>query len=167
MAGGAKAKNVAVTMAFIVLGPPGWVAVYFPAWITRWRVAQQWWGLWLVAAGMVGIGLAPLCESVVRFVWVGWGTLAPVVPTERLVVSGFYRYVRNPMYLGVLMLVAGQGVLFRSAGLWEYLGVLAIGFHLFVLGYEEPTLRGKYGAGYEEFCRNVPRWVPRVRAWVQ
>jgi protein-S-isoprenylcysteine O-methyltransferase Ste14 len=164
MVEGAKAKNVVVSVAFIVLGPPGWVAVYFPAWITRWQVAQQGWGWWLVAAGMIAVGLVPLGESVVRFVRVGRGTLAPVVPTERLVVSGFYRYVRNPMYLGVLMLIAGQGVLFRSQALWGYLGYVAIGFHLFVLVYEEPTLRGKYGYEYDEFCRNVPRWVPRVRA---
>jgi protein-S-isoprenylcysteine O-methyltransferase Ste14 len=159
-----KPKNLLVTVVFLVCGPPGWIVVYLPAWITRWQVAQQGWGWWLVAAGMIAIGLVPLGESIARFIYIGRGTLAPVVPTERLVVSGFYRYVRNPMYLGVLMLIAGQGVLFRSSALWEYLGVVAIGFHLFVLGYEEPTLRGKYGSDYDAFCRNVPRWVPRVRA---
>jgi protein-S-isoprenylcysteine O-methyltransferase Ste14 len=162
-----SAKNVLVTVVFVALGPPGWVAVYLPAWMTRWQVPQEAWGWRILAVMLIAAGLVPLGESIVRFVRVGWGTLAPVVPTERLVVGGFYRYVRNPMYLGVLMLIAGQGVLFWSSSLWEYLGVVAIAFHLFVLVYEEPTLRRKYGEDYEEFCRHVPRWVPRLRAWVQ
>jgi protein-S-isoprenylcysteine O-methyltransferase Ste14 len=161
-----RAKNVLVTVAFIVLGPPGWLVVYFPKWITSWQVVEQGRGWLLLAAGMIAVGLLPLGESLVRFVRVGRGTLAPVVPTERLVVSGFYRYVRNPMYLGVLMLIAGQCVLFRSSALWEYWGVVALGFHLFVLAYEEPTLRGKFGESYVEFCQNVPRWMPRLRPWV-
>jgi protein-S-isoprenylcysteine O-methyltransferase Ste14 len=159
-------KNVLVTAAFIVFGPPGWVGVYFPGWITRWQIPEQRWEWRCVAIAMIVVGLLPLGESFVRFVRVGRGTLAPMVPTERLVVSGFYRYVRNPMYLGVLALIAGQGVLFRSSALWEYWGTVALGFHLFVLAYEEPTLRGRYGESYGEFCQNVPRWMPRVRPWV-
>lgn len=161
-----RVKNVLVTAAFLVFGPPGWIGVYFPRWITRWQFAEQGWEWRFVGVVMIAVGLLPLGESFTRFVRVGRGTLAPMVPTERLVVSGFYRYVRNPMYLGVLTLIAGQGVLFRSAALWEYWGVVALGFHLFVIGYEEPTLRGKYGESYEEFCRSVPRWMPRVEPWV-
>jgi protein-S-isoprenylcysteine O-methyltransferase Ste14 len=161
-----RVRNVLVTAAFVVLGPPVWIGVYFPRLITGWQVAEQGWGWRFVGVAMIAIGLLPLGESFTRFVRVGRGTLAPMVPTERLVVSGFYRYVRNPMYLGVLTLIGGQCVLFRSSSLWEYLVVVALGFHLFVIGYEEPTLRGKYGESYEEFCRNVPRWMPRVRPWV-
>jgi protein-S-isoprenylcysteine O-methyltransferase Ste14 len=162
-----KAKNLLVTVVFLVCGPPGWIAVYLPAWMTRWQVPQQALGWRVLAAVLIAVGLVPLSESIVRFIRVGRGTLSPTHPTERLVVSGLYRYVRNPMYVGVLMLIAGQALLFRSSALWAYLGYVAVGFQLFVLVYEEPTLRRKYGEDYEEFCRNVRRWVPRLRPWRQ
>src|SRR5580698_54958 len=162
-----KAKNLLVTVVFLVCGPPGWIAVYLPAWMTRWQVPQQAVGWRVLAAVLIAVGLVPLSESIVRFIRVGRGTLSPTHPTERLVVSGLYRYVRNPMYVGVLMLIAGQALLFRSSALWAYLGYVAVGFQLFVLVYEEPTLRRKYGEDYEEFCRNVRRWVPRLRPWRQ
>jgi len=117
-----RVRNVLVTAAFVVLGPPGWIGVYFPRLITGWQVAEQGWGWRFVGVAMIAIGLLPLGESFTRFVRVGRGTLAPMVPTERLVVSGFYRYVRNPMYLGVLTLIGGQCVLFRSSSLWECAG---------------------------------------------
>jgi protein-S-isoprenylcysteine O-methyltransferase Ste14 len=101
----------------------------------------------------------------VRFIYVGRGTLSPTHPTERLVVSGLYRYVRNPMYVGVLLVIAGQALLFWSAALWAYFGYVAVGFQLFVLVYEEPALRKKYGEDYDEFCRNVRRWLPRLSPW--
>lgn len=69
------------------------------------------------------------------------------------------------MYIGVLALIAGQCVLFRSESLWIYLGIVTAGFELFVLFYEEPTLRKKYGASYEEYCRHVRRWIPRLKAY--
>jgi protein-S-isoprenylcysteine O-methyltransferase Ste14 len=158
-------KNLLVTLAFIICGPPGLIAVYLPARITRWRVPQQVWGWRLLAAVLIAIGLLPLGESIVRFVTAGRGTLAPMQPTERLVVSGFYRHVRNPMYVGVLTLIAGQTMLFESKDLWEYLGWVAVGFHVFVLAYEEPALRKRYGESYAAFCHNVPRWLPRLRPW--
>jgi protein-S-isoprenylcysteine O-methyltransferase Ste14 len=158
-------KNLLVSVAFLVFGPPGLISVYLPAWITRWRVPQQVWGWRLLAVALIAIGLLPLGESIVRFVMVGRGTLAPMQPTERLVVSGFYRYVRNPMYVGVLTLIMGQAVLFESKALWEYLAWVAVGFQVFVLAYEEPTLRKRYGESYNDFCRHVPRWLPRWRPW--
>jgi protein-S-isoprenylcysteine O-methyltransferase Ste14 len=160
-----KTKNLLVTVAFLVCGPPGWIAVYLPAWITRWQVPQEASGWRVLGVFLIAVGLVPLGESIVRFIRVGRGTLSPTHPTERLVVSGLYRYVRNPMYVGVLMLIAGQALLFWNRTLWAYLGYVAVGFQLFVLAYEEPTLRGRYGADYEEFCRNVRRWVPRLRPW--
>jgi protein-S-isoprenylcysteine O-methyltransferase Ste14 len=160
-----KPKNLLVTVVFLVCGPPGWIVVYLPAWMTRWQVPQESLGWRIVAVMLIGVGLVPLGESIVRFIRVGRGTLSPTHPTERLVVSGLYRYVRNPMYVGVLMLIAGQALLFWSRALWAYFGYVAIGFQLFVLVYEEPTLRRKYGDDYEEFCRNVRRWVPRLRPW--
>jgi len=103
--------------------------------------------------------------NLARFVWAGRGTLVPFAPTETLVASGFYRHVRNPMYVGVLTGIAGQVILFRSLSLAAYLILVASGFHLFVTRYEEPTLRRKYGPSYDAFCRNVPRWIPRWTPW--
>jgi hypothetical protein len=85
---------------------------------------------------LIAIGLAPLAEA--------------------LVISGFYRHVRNPMYVGVLAGVAGQVILLRNLTLVAYAVLLALGFHQFVTRYEEPTLRKKYGARYDAFCRNAP-----------
>ncbi len=162
-----KSEELLITVVFLVCGPPGWIAVYLPAWMTRWQVPQESSGWRVLAVALIAIGLVPLGESIARFIRIGRGTLSPTHPTEKLVVSGLYQYVRNPMYVGVLMLIAGQAVLFWSRTLWAYLGYVAIGFHLFVLVYEEPTLRRKYGEDYEEFCRNVRRWMPRLKPWRQ
>ena len=92
-----------------------------------------------------------------------------MIPPKRLVVTGFYRYVRNPMYVGFFVGWAGLWVVFGRASVTAIAvagaGVLATA--LFVQLYEEPTLRGKFGADYELYCRNVARWVPRLRAWEQ
>ena len=162
-----KSKNLFVTLVFVVFGGPGIIGVYLPAWITRWRIPHDA-GLSsrLAAIVLIAIGLLPLGESIARFVRKGQGTLSPTHPTETLVATGFYRYVRNPMYLGVLTLLAGQALLFESRALWQYLAWVAVGFHLFAVFYEEPTLRKKYGAGYDAFCRNVPRWLPRLTPWI-
>jgi protein-S-isoprenylcysteine O-methyltransferase Ste14 len=155
-----RSRNWLVTLIFVIFGGPGIIVVYLPAWITRWRITPDPW-LVLLAIPLFAFGLTPLTESIVRFVRVGLGTLSPTHPTEHLVISGSYRYVRNPMYIGVLALIAGQAALFGSRDLVEYWALVAIGFHLFVVLYEEPTLRKKYGAEYEEFCRAIPRWIPR------
>jgi protein-S-isoprenylcysteine O-methyltransferase Ste14 len=157
-----KPKNALVTLAFVAFGAPGMVGVYVPAWITRWHVAAGAWRV-PVAFALIALGAVPLAESIVRFVRVGRGTLSPTHPTEFLVANGLYRYVRNPMYLGMLAIIAGQVILFGSGTLLEYLGFVSVSFHLFVVLYEEPTRRKKYGASYEEFCRGVPRWLPRFR----
>ena len=90
------------------------------------------------------------------------GTPAPAFPTQKTVVSGLYRFNRNPMYTSVLAVVLGQAVFYRYRSLALYGMWLAIGFHLFVLLYEEPTLRARFDGEYEEFCRCVPRWIPRI-----
>jgi protein-S-isoprenylcysteine O-methyltransferase Ste14 len=98
----------------------------------------------------------------------GHGTPAPIAPPKRLVVVGFYRYVRNPMYVGFLTGWTGLWVVFGRTNLAAIglacLALLAV--HLFVLGYEEPTLRRMFGAQYEEYSRNVPRWLPRLSPWI-
>ncbi len=120
----------------------------------------RWAGLVLIVAG-----LPLILDSFARFALQGLGTPAPILPTRHLVVTGFYRYVRNPMYLAVLSVIVGQGLYFGSARVIEYGAAVGMGFYLFVLFYEEPTLRRTFGAEYEEFRANVPGWVPRLRPW--
>jgi protein-S-isoprenylcysteine O-methyltransferase Ste14 len=116
----------------------------------------------VLGAALVGLGAIPLGESILRFVRQGHGTPAPWAPTDRLIVSGFYPYVRNPMYIGVLLMILGQAVLLWSAAIAIYGTIAALGFHLWVLGYEEPFLRRRYGDAYQAYCRRVHRWWPRI-----
>ena len=94
----------------------------------------------------------------------GRGTLAPVDPPCELVVGGLYRYVRNPMYLSVTMIVLGELLLTRSRSLLLYWARWFVGVNLFVIGYEEPTLRSRFGAAYERYTQEVGRWLPRLRS---
>ena len=121
---------------------------------------------WLGAPPSV-LGFAVALRCVWDFGWTGRGTPAPVAPPQRLVVVGFYRYVRNPMYLGFAAGWIGLWVVFGHADPAAIAVVVAValGVHLFAVSYEEPTLRGKFGADYEEYCRNVRRWWPRLRGW--
>jgi protein-S-isoprenylcysteine O-methyltransferase Ste14 len=155
------------SLVFLVL-VPGTVAGAIPFWMTRWRVHPPLLGL--VTSRVVGgllvlVGLASLVESILRFALVGLGTPAPVAPPTRLVVSGQYRLVRNPMYVAVVAIVLGQALLLGSAGLLRYALALWGLFFAFVRLHEEPALRARFGASYEAYCRNVSRWWPRVRPW--
>ena len=120
--------------------------------------ALRWAGLILIAAG-----LAVVLEAFARFAWEGLGTPAPVAPTRTLVVSGFYRFVRNPMYLAVGALIFGQAMLFASWAVAAYGVLIAVSFDMFVRLYEEPTLRRAYGEEYTAYCAATPRWIPRLR----
>ena len=91
----------------------------------------------------------------------GLGTPAPIAPPSKLVVEGLHRYVRNPMYLGVLLIVIGQAVLFRSMALVEYATAIWLTAHVFVIFYEEPALQRKFGEQYRQYRECVPRWTPR------
>jgi protein-S-isoprenylcysteine O-methyltransferase Ste14 len=116
---------------------------------------------WLGAAAAL-LGAIGLVWCIVEFARLGRGTLAPVDPPRFVVRGGLYRYVRNPMYLCVLTLVLGEALLYGSRAVATYALVVAIGFHLFVVLYEEPTLRRSFGADYEAYARKVPRWIPRI-----
>jgi protein-S-isoprenylcysteine O-methyltransferase Ste14 len=153
------------TAVFVVLAP-GTVVGLVPFWITRWRLmppflaceASRWLGALLFVLAL------PLFTSfVLRFVREGRGTPAPIAPTERLVVGGPFRYVRNPGYVAVLALLVGQALFFGSGAVLVYATFVGLAFHVFVILYEEPTLRRQFGAEYEDYCRRVPRWVPRLR----
>jgi protein-S-isoprenylcysteine O-methyltransferase Ste14 len=113
-------------------------------------------------AGM-GLGAALLLGCIWEFARSGRGTLSPLDPPRELVVRGVYRYVRNPMYLCVTMIVLGEVLLTRSAGLLLYWAIWFLAATLFVLGYEEPTLRRRFGPSYERYRATVGRWVPRFR----
>lgn len=121
---------------------------------------------WIAAVPSV-LGFTVALRCVWDFGQTGRGTPAPIAPPTRLVVVGFYRYVRNPMYAGFFVGWAGLWVIFgranRAAITIAAVGVL--GTVLFVRLYEEPTLRRMFGTEYEEYCRNVRRWIPRLRAW--
>jgi protein-S-isoprenylcysteine O-methyltransferase Ste14 len=120
-----------------------------------------------IAAVPSALGFAVALRCIWDFGWTGHGTPAPVAPPKNLVVVGFYRYVRNPMYLGFFVGWIGLWVIFGRANPFAIMGACAVilGVALFVMLYEEPTLRSKFGAEYEDYCKNVRRWIPRLRAW--
>jgi len=159
----------AVVGSFVFfVAAPGTVAGWVPFRLTHWHMEPPLLGLPAsrVAGGMLVIaGLASLVESFLRFALVGLGTPAPVAPPARLVISGQYSHVRNPMYVAVVTLILGQSLAFGSVVLLRYGVVVWLLFHAFVLLYEEPTLRARFGPAYESYRRNVGRWWPRVRPW--
>jgi protein-S-isoprenylcysteine O-methyltransferase Ste14 len=162
-----RLASLLASAVFLVLAP-GTVALYVPWRITRWERAAappQFDVLRLSGLAMAAAGAAVLLDAFWRFAWIGLGSPAPVLPTEQLVVSGFYRYVRNPMYVAVVSVIAGQALWFWSSDLLIYALVIAALFHLFVLLYEEPALRRQFGEPYSVYCRHVHRWLPRLRAW--
>jgi protein-S-isoprenylcysteine O-methyltransferase Ste14 len=148
-----RAASVLGSIAFLLIAP-GVVAGLVPWLITRWRWQPPLpgFGAGRVAGGaLVLAGVASVVHSFARFAREGRGTPAPVAPTETLVMSGQYRYVRNPMYVAVVAIVLGQALLFGSLPLvWYALALWAV-FHAFVLTYEEPTLLRTYGESYERY----------------
>ncbi len=123
-------------------------------------------GRWLAAIPSI-LGFAVALRCVYDFGRTGHGTPAPIAPPQKLVVVGFYRYVRNPMYLGFLIGWIGLWIVFGHANALVILSAAAVvlGVHLFVLMYEEPTLGKKFGGDYVTFCQHVPRWLPRLHPW--
>jgi len=154
-----------LSSAFFLFAEPGVVAGLVPWLICQWHVEPAFFGLSFVRALGVFcfvVGLAALLESFGRFALEGIGTPAPIIPTRHLVVKALYRYVRNPMYLAVECLILGQALLFGNVSLLIYGALFWPIFHLFVVSYEEPTLRKTFGAEYDAFCADVPRWLPRL-----
>jgi len=150
-------------LVFTVL-VPGTFGVYIPMAIARGTGAKAagFGFYWLVGFGMLMLGALIYLVCVMEFAVRGRGTPAPIDAPKRLVVSGLYRYVRNPMYVGVLAVVLGLTFLTRSPELLGYAALLALVFHTFIRLYEEPALRKQFGAQYDEYCSTVGRWVPRV-----
>lgn len=151
------------TLIFTILVPGFWT-IAMPYWLLP-QGARPILGVSGIAGALLlvaGVALYLLC-AFWGFALRGKGTPAPFDPPKKLVVEGPYRFVRNPMYWGVLFVVAGEAVVFRSLPLAELVAAFFVGVNLFVLLYEEPALRRKFGAEYEDYCRRVPRWLPRPR----
>jgi len=145
----------------------GTFAILVPWLVTGWEFHRPWPG-WVVAqvAGMllIGAGLVPVVAVFVQFARAG-GTPLPLAPTRHLVVSGFNRYVRNPIYLGSLLIFFGEALLFGRLSLLVYTAAGWAGAAAFVRWYEEPALTRRFGAEYEAYRRAVPAWWPRRRPW--
>jgi protein-S-isoprenylcysteine O-methyltransferase Ste14 len=152
--------------AFFVVAP-GTVAGLIPWLITGWEFhspAPYWVIARVVGVLMIVAGLIPAVSAFVEFVKAD-GTPMPLAPPQRLVVSGFNRYVRNPMYVGLLVAILGQALLFGSLGVLVYAVFAWLAPAAFVRWYEEPTLLRQFGAQYEAYRRAVPAWWPRLRPW--
>ena len=139
---------------------PGSGAVWIPWWIlTRGGDAPQ--PVAWPAVSLIAVGAALYLWCLWLFATVGRGTPGPWDAPRRVLSVGPYRWVRNPIYIAALLVVAGEAWLFLSLPLLVYGVVAAILFHLFVIGYEEPTLQRRFGEAYSEYRRGVPRWIPR------
>jgi protein-S-isoprenylcysteine O-methyltransferase Ste14 len=158
-------SRAAIASAAFFVAAPGTVVGLIPWLITRWEIADST-PIWQIIIGVLLIvaGLIPPVHAFVQFVKAG-GTPMPIAPTQRLVVTGFNRYLRNPMYAGLITAIVGQALVFGS---W-WLGLYAAAFWVitgsFVRWYEEPTLAREYDGEYEEYRRNVHAWLPRWRPW--
>ena len=151
------------TLIFTIIVPGFWT-VAMPYWLVPHGVRPDLRGAGLLGLLLIASGAALYCVTAFwGFALRGKGTPAPIDPPRRLVVEGPYRVVRNPMYWAVVSVMLGEAVIFRSASLARLAAGLFVGAYLFVVFYEEPTLRRKFGAEYDAYCRRVPRWLPRFR----
>jgi protein-S-isoprenylcysteine O-methyltransferase Ste14 len=158
--------NVVASVLFTFFGGPAIILVLVPYFITHFRIpADEPRTQIAVTILLILIGLIPLFESIIRFVVVGRGSLVPIAPPEHLVVSGLYRFVRNPMYVGVLTVIAGQALLLMNRGMFIHLGLVWLLMQLFVVFYEEPKLTRTFPREYLRYKRHVGRWIPRFTPW--
>jgi protein-S-isoprenylcysteine O-methyltransferase Ste14 len=151
------------TLIFTIIVPGFWIGL-MPYWLLPRGARPDVHGVgaagWVLLAAGSALYLACAFWG---FAIRGKGTPLPLDPPKKLVVEGPYRVVRNPMYWGVVSLVLGEAAIFHSAVLAEMAAGLVVGVILFVLFVEEPQLTLKFGAEYEEYCRRVPRWLPRFK----
>jgi len=153
-------------LTFVIVAP-GSLLVFLPYLLlsgTHARTVRDRPAALLVAAIFMATGIVILVWCVWNFARVGRGTPAPIDPPRNLVVTGAYRYVRNPMYLAVGTILFSETILFRSGALLFYMLLCCVGFHLFVVFYEEPTLRRRFGASYVAYCGTTFRWLPHLRS---
>jgi protein-S-isoprenylcysteine O-methyltransferase Ste14 len=162
-----RSKAIAGSVLFLCVAP-GVVAGLIPWWISGYEMQPALLGLepirWLGIL-LLGLGAVLLGETFARFALQGLGTPAPIAPTRTLVVTGSYRFVRNPMYVAVIALILGQALWLGSLWTLGYGLLVWLTVHLFVLAYEEPTLSRTFGAQYAQYRANVRRWIPRLTPW--
>jgi protein-S-isoprenylcysteine O-methyltransferase Ste14 len=145
---------------------PGIVAGYVPwRYFGVSRVREAFGPLQSIGLLCMAMGIALLVACIVEFARRGKGTLSPVDPPRYLVVRGLYRFVRNPMYLSVTTILLGEALWVRSAPLTAYWAMWFVCVHLFVIAYEEPNLRERFGSSYDHYARHVRRWIPGVRGY--
>lgn len=158
-------RRAAVGSAVFFMLAPGTTAGLVPWLLTGWNHGGDL-GVPDVVGAVVSLaGFGVAVAAFVQFVREGRGTPAPVAPTEELVVGGLYRYVRNPMYVSVASMIAGQAMIFRSVSVLIWLVAFLVAVVSFVTFYEEPTLRRTHGESYDRYREAVPGWWPRLRAW--
>lgn len=148
---------------FFTILQPGLVAGLIPLWIIGVKADNIFGNVWqwhhYIGTVIFLIGFIIMLWCIISFAFKGRGTLSPVDPTKKLVISGLYYFSRNPMYLGVILILIGEAIFFQSANLWGYLLFVFIIFHLFVIYIEEPRLRKDFGEEYSLYCQKVRRWV--------
>lgn len=160
-----RKSRAATGSAVFFAAAPGVVAGLVPWSLTGWDAGAAPLAVRAAGALLTAAGGAVLVHAFARFVAEGAGTPAPIAPTERLVVGGLYRHVRNPMYVAVLAAIAGQGLLLARPILFLYAVVAGAAMMAFARWHEEPALHRRYGDNYERYRRNVPAWWPRLRPW--
>ena len=151
-------RNLAMIVLF-----PGTVVVFIPYQLLGpFSISEpiSWSAIQYVSVLLVAIGAFVLLRSIWSFAHVGKGSLAPFDETQRLIIVGLYRYVRNPMYIGVILALLAESLFFWSSVLLIYAGFCFVVANIFVIGYEENRLRYKYGHEYRQYCEHVRRWIP-------
>ena len=162
-----KAMAVLGSALFFVVAPLV-LAGFIPRWVTQWEFRPAFFGVGptrILGGILILVGAPGLLDSFARFALEGLGTPAPIAPPQKLVVTGLYRYVRNPIYIAVVAIVLGQALLFGDGRLLWYGALLWLFFHVAVVVFEEPSLKLAFDAEYERFRANVPRWIPRLTPW--
>jgi protein-S-isoprenylcysteine O-methyltransferase Ste14 len=163
-----KAIAVLGSALFFVIAPL-MLAGFIPWWLTQWEFRRAFFGVDLtrILGGiLIVVGAPGIVDSFARFALDGLGTPAPIAPPQKLVVTGLFRYVRNPIYIAVVAVIFGQALLFGDLRLVWYGAPLWLFFHVWVVMIEEPELKQTFGPQYESFRTNVPRWIPRLTPWL-
>jgi protein-S-isoprenylcysteine O-methyltransferase Ste14 len=155
-----RLRTITGSLGFVFLGGPMIVAGIVPWLLTRWDADPQPLALEILGFVVLLAGGALVLETTARFALQGGGTPAPWAPPERFVERGSYRFVRSPMYLGVILLVLGQALLLGREILYAWAVVAWLIFELSLVTWEEPGLRRRFGASYDDYRRRVRRWLP-------
>lgn len=122
--------------------------------------------IFLVGVTILVTGLLLMIYCIRMFSHIGEGTLAPWAPPQKLVVVGIYRYMRNPMITGVLLSLLGESIILSNHAVFLWFFFSFLGNHVYFIKSEEPGLVARFGEEYEEYLRNVPRWLPRRKPWI-